>query len=221
MSLQSIHLRKILKIMYLQGPQRISALRADIRDDLTREDGRESGGGDFYGPFWRDAKDHVFDVTDLTEQTERRIQANARRANLYGRLRDGFLLWWDERRRWTNQPFVPSDALRTICRLPGIDASIKFANILSVRDGRDEDHFVYPYWFPEPVLTEESARLTLWALGHAFPNVDQDKLRVLDVIRGQTYSLDRNPLNGNEADIFHRRFVEALSDWQRLRQEYD
>lgn len=221
MSLQSIHLRKLLKIMYLHGPQRIAALREDIRDDLARENGGEVGGGDFYGPFWRDAKDHVFDVTDLTEQTELRIESNFRRANLYGRLRDGFLLWWDERRRWTNQPFVPSDALKTVCRLPNVDASIKFANILSVRDGRDEDHFVYPYWFPEPVLGEEAAWLALCALSHAFPNVHQDEMRILDVIRGQTYSIDRYPLHGNEADIFRRRFADALADWQRLRLEYD
>lgn len=221
MSLQTIHLRKILKIMYLQGPKRISALRQDIRDDLARENGSEAGGGDFYGPFWHDAKNHVFGATDLTEQTAVRIASNAGRTNLYERLRDGFLLWWDERRRWTNQPFVPIDALKTVCRLPGIDASIKFGNILSVRDGRDEDHFVYPYWFPEPELTEEAARLALWAVCHAFPSVNPLEMRVLDVIRGQTYSLDRNPLRGNEAEIFAQRFANALEDWPRLKAEYD
>lgn len=221
MSLQSIHLRKILKIMYLNGAARISELRKDIRDDLAHEEDGDAGGGDFYGPFWKDAKDHVFGVADLIDQTEVRIERNARRANLYEQLRDGFLVWWNERRRWTNQPFVPSTALKVVVRLPGIDASIKFANLLSVRDGNDEDHFVYPYWFPQPALSDEAARLALWALGSAFPNIDQNELRVLDVIRGQTYSLDRNPLQGNEADIFARRFIEALNDWKRLRLEYD
>lgn len=220
MSLEDIHLRKILKIMYLEGGQRVSALRTDIRETIARAQGGGDGGGDFYGPFWRDAKDHAFNITDLREQTRIRIDSNPGRANLYGRLRDGFLLWWDERRRWTNEPFVPAASLKTTIRLPGIDANIKVANILSVRDGHDEEHFVYPYWFPTPPLTEESARLALWGLSVAFPRVAPNELRVLDIIRGQTFSLDRNPLQGNEADIFRRRFQNALQQWQALRREY-
>ncbi|WP_404334674.1 hypothetical protein AB2M62_13940 [Sphingomonas sp. MMS12-HWE2-04] len=221
MSLQNIHLRKILKIMYLEGGARIAALRADIREEIAREEGRAGeGGGDFYGPFWRDAKDHVFGATDLHEQTRIRIQGNPGRANLYGQLRDGFLLWWDERRRWTNEPFRPADAMKTVCRVAGVDADIKVANILSVRDGRDEDHFVYPYWFPDPQLSEEAARLGLWLLCEAFRTVDRAELRLLDVIRGRTFSLDRNSLQGDEPTIFHRRHAAALAQWNELRREY-
>lgn len=222
MSLHSIHLRKIIKIMYLQGQPRVSALREDIRDEIARaRDGAPEGGGDFYGPFWRDAKDHVFGFSDLRDQTDLRIAANQRRANLYRRLRDGFLEWWNERRRWTNEPFRPADAIRTIQRLRGVDADVKFANILSVRDGQDDDHFVYPYWFPEPSLTDESARLCLWALTQAFPQVNAAEFRLLDVIRGQTYSLERSPLRGDEPEIFRRRHAAALRDWRSLREEYD
>lgn len=221
MSLQNIHLRKILKIMYLEGGARITALRTDIREEIAREEDRASeGGGDFYGPFWRDAKDHVFGTEDLHEQTRIRIESNPGRANLYGLLRDGFLLWWDERRRWTNEPFRSAGAMKTVCRAAGVDADIKVANILSVRDGRDEDHFVYPYWFPDPALSEEAARLGLWLLCEAFPNVDRAEFRLLDVIRGRTFSLDRNPLQGNEPAIFQRRHAAALAQWQELRREY-
>jgi len=220
MSLQDIHLRKIMKIMYLEGPRRISALRTDIREDIARAHGVGGGGGDFYGPFWRDAKDHVFDLADLRESTRVRIQSNSGRANLYNQLRDGFLLWWDERRRWTNQPFIPATSLKTTIQLEGVNANIKFANILSARDGNDEDHFVYPYWFPEPPLTEEMARLALWGLWQAFPRADPNELRVLDIIRGETFSLDRNPLQGNEGAIFRRRFEAAHRQWENLRREY-
>ncbi|WP_394654294.1 hypothetical protein [uncultured Sphingomonas sp.] len=222
MSMQSIHLRKLLKIMYLDGPARVSALRADIRDDISRErDDREGSGGDFYGPFWRDAKDHVFGASDLREQTRLRIARNNRRRNLYEQLRDGFLLWWDERRRWTNEPFQRAGSIRTVKRLDGVDADIKFANVLAVRDGNDEEHFVYPYWFARPPLNNESARLGLWALCEAFPHINRGELRLLDVIRGQTYSLDRNPLRGDEAALFQRRFLLALNQWTQLRREYD
>jgi hypothetical protein len=220
LSLKDIHLRKLLKIMFLEGAPRITALRSDIREDIARQRGENEGGGDFYGPFWRDAKDHVFGVTDLREQTRVRIESNPRRAALYGRLQTGFLLWWDQRRRWTNQPFVPAAGLKTTVRLPGVDASIKIASVLSVRDGREEEHFVYPYWFPEPALSEQAARLALWALGQAFQNVAGEELRVLDVIRGQTFSLDRNPLLGDEATVFERRFEAAQRDWAELRREY-
>jgi len=220
MSLEDIHLRKILKIMYLEGAPRITALRTDIRETIARARGEGEGGGDFYGPFWRDAKDHVFDTADLTDRTRTRIESNPGRADLYNRLRDGFLLWWSQRRRWTNQPFVPAAGLKNTVQLSGIDALVKIANILSVRDAQNKDHFVYPYWFPEPAITDEMARLGLWALCQAFPNVDPKELRILDVIRGQTFALDRNPLQGNEAAVFKRRFDAAVLQWRTLRDEY-
>lgn len=221
MSLQSKHLRKLLKIMFSEGAERITALRADIRDDLGRERGTGGEGGDFYGPFWRDAKDHVFGASDLRDTTAARIVDNQRKARLYAQLRDGFLIWWDERRRWTNEPFRPANSLKTICRPTGVDADVKVANLLSVRDGRDDDHFVYPYWFPEPPLSEEAARLGLWVLSQAFPRTDPSELRMLDVIRGRTFSLDRTPLDGREPAIFQRRFNAALHQWRELRREYD
>lgn len=206
--------------MYLEGGHRITALRTDIRETIARAQGEGGGGGDFYGPFWRDAKDHAFNLSDLREQTRARILSNPGRANLYEQLRDGFLLWWDERRRWTNDPFVPAVLLKANVRLPGVDANIKFASILSVRDGRGEEHYVYPYWFPAPPLMSESAKLVLWGLTQAFPTIDAQQLRVLDVVRGQTFSLDRNPLLGDEAEIFARRFQGALHEWLTLRREY-
>lgn len=221
MSLQNMHLRKLLKIMYASGALRTRFLRADIREDIARENGAgPEGGGDFYGPFWKDAKDHVFEFGDLHASTAARIAANFRRANLYPRLRDGFLLWWTDRRRWTNTPFEPIAPPKTSFAAPRTDATIKIANILAVRDGRDEDHFVYPYWFDSPMLTEEAARVGLWVLTQALPKVDENELRILDVIRGQTFSLDRNPLSGNESTIFRERYRSAVADWDRLRIEY-
>jgi hypothetical protein len=219
MSLRLIHLRKLLKILYSEPNRRISALRADIREDIAREDGAGEGGGDFYGPFWRDAKDHVFG-SDLHVSTQARIDSNPARANLYPRLRDGFLLWWNDRRRWTNEPFRPADALKTHFQFPGLDAVVKVDNILAVRDSRDDEHFVYPYFSPEPPLRDEAARLGLWLLCQALPTVDATELRILDVIRGQPFSIDRNPLNGNEQEVFARRYQAALEEWETLRREY-
>jgi hypothetical protein len=216
-----IHLRKLLKLMYLAPNRRVSALRADIRDDIARESGDPGSGGDFYGPFWSDAKAHVFGSAYLPEMVQVRIAANSGRANLYPQLRDGFLLWWNERRRWTNEPFRQTDAIKTVHPIEEFDAYVKVANIMCVRDARDEDHYVYPYWFPDPALADESGRVGLWLLRNALGTVDPRELRLLDVIRGQTFSLDRTPLAGNEEERFQTRYRTLLAEWDALRTEYD
>jgi len=211
--------------MYADGGERVRFLRNDIRDDLARERGEDGdgdgGGGDFYGPFWRDAKDHVYGYTDLHVTTVGRIASNPGRRNLYPQLRDGFLLWWNERRRWTNAPFEPIAPPKIHFPVPGTDTVIKVANTLGVRDGRGDDHFVYPYWFPVPSISDEAARVGLWTLSQALPRIDPQELRILDVIQGQTFALDRSRLQGNEREIFLARYRAAVADWTRLRAEYD
>lgn len=199
----------------------MSALRSDIREDIAREAGIAEGGGDFYGPFWRDAKDHVFGLADLRQTTAVRIDANPARANLYPRLRDGFLVWWDKKRRWTNEPFRPADQVKAKFVLADLGATIKIDNILSVRDAHDEDHFVYPYFSPEPALQNEAGRLGLWVLGQALPAVHFEELRILDVIRGETFSEEKSPLKGDEGEVFYRRYIAALELYDKLRKEYD
>lgn len=191
-------------------------MRRDIWEDRDRESREDpSGGGDFYGPFWADAKGHVFGTVDLTEATAFRIGQNERRQNLYPRLRDGFLLWWRERRRWTNQPFRPGQSIKVRFPFPGIEAVVKVEGVLSVLDGLDAERFIYPYFAAEPALSEHAARLGLWLLVRAFPSVTPEKIRILDVIRGRTFSIDRTPLRGDEEEDFRRRYLELL----RLRNE--
>jgi len=221
MSLDRIHLRKLLKIMFLDQRALTSALRGDIREELAREAGESEGGGDFYAPFWFDAKRHALGIEDLTETVDLRIAANSGRANLYPQLRDGFLVWWNERRRWTNEPFTTGTALKAHFPFPNVDAVVKVEGVLSIRDGRDVERYVYPYFAPNPVLGEEAARWGLWLLGQALPNVQADEFRILDLIRGQTASLDRLPLHGDEQQRFRERYQEVLRQRAALRAEYD
>lgn len=220
MSIRTIHLRKLLRLMFLDRAERRSALRSDIRDDIAREAGETGSGGDFYGPFWYDAKAHVFGNADLHQLVDERIAANTNRANLYPLLRDGFLLWFNDRRRWTNEPFRPGRVLKAQYALASLDCTVKIEGILSVRDGAGEEHFVYPYFSPSPPMNDDSARLGLWLLTQALPHVPQNEIRILDVIRGQTFSVDREPLIGDEQDHFTRRYTALLEEWDTLRQEY-
>ncbi|WP_200918716.1 hypothetical protein [Sphingomonas sp. Leaf231] len=221
MSLRSIHLRKLLKILFSPENKQTAALRSDIRDEIAREAEGSSGGGDFYASFWSDAKAHAIGVSDLHRSIEERIAANAGREGLYPRLRDGFLLWWNEGRRFTNAPFHPGSTQKARFLFPGVnDAIVKVEGVLSLRDGNGIEHYVYPYFSPEPVLTESAARLGLWLLTSSLPGLPPEEIRILDVIRGATYSVDRYPLRGNEEEEFRSLYVAALDRWDKLRREY-
>ncbi|MGC1469653.1 MAG: hypothetical protein WA793_09755 [Sphingorhabdus sp.] len=221
MSLQLIHLRKLLRIMYSAENRRVSMLRADIRDEIAREEGESPGGGDFYGPFWFDAKNHVFGIDDLHRATTERISRNERRRILYPQLRDGFLLWWNQRRRWTNEPFQAADAPKTRIHFESLDAVVKIDNILAVRDARGEVRYVYPYFSPDPELSDEAARLGLYVLSQALPDINPLQFRILDVIRGRTFSTDRNPFLGDEERLFLSRYQNLLNQWHELWDDYD
>jgi hypothetical protein len=220
MSVRSISLRKLIIILFLPANGRVSAIRKDITQEIKKNQDSDAGGRDFYTPFWSDAKNHVFGISDLHASVAGRIASNDKRRNLYPRLRDGFLLWWDQRRRWTNEPFRKAQPQRARFPFPGIDAVVKIDSILSVKDARNADRYIYPYFAPEPELTEEAARLSLWLLSQALPNVPIGELRVLDVIRGQTFSIDRHPLRGDEEQVFRRRYEALIGEWDVLRQGY-
>ncbi|KQV35773.1 MULTISPECIES: hypothetical protein [unclassified Rhizobium] len=221
MSIDRIHLRKLLKIMFLADGPRRTALRTDIREEIAKDAGDDGGGGDFYAPFWADARAHVFGMEDLHTAVQARIQANGRRSNLYPRLRDGFLRWWTERRRWTNAPFQPGQQLKSNFQSPDLGATVKVDSILSVRDAQGIEHYMYPYFAPEPVLSAEAARLGLWLLLETLDQVPPAEIRILDVIRGETFSIDRYPLLGTEEQNFTDRYRALLAERAALAEEYD
>lgn len=90
-----------------------------------------------------------------------------------------------------------------------------------MRDAQGVEHYVYPYFAPEPPLSEEAARLGLWLLIEALPQVPPAEIRILDVIRGQTFSVDRNPLDGAENQNFIQRYRGLLAEREALAAEYD
>lgn len=217
MPLESISLRKLLKIGFSDESPRRSALRQIIRDDRPRADDTPEKGGDFYAPFWADAKAHVFGAHELHQSVTDRIADNWRRKNLYNQLRDGFLRWWGEHRRRTNEPFRPGPLQRTRFEVPDLASVVKLDSILSIEDGRGAHHYVYPYFFPRPELKEESAQLGLWLLTQAFPDVPAQDFRLLDVIRGRAFSVEQTPLRGDEEQRFLRMYAGLFQERDSLR----
>lgn len=171
-------------------------------------------------PFWKDAKDHTVGSADLEAATALRMAANEARSNLYPQLKDGFLAWWDERRRWTNAPFEPIESPRASYVYRPLNVTIKIDNILAIRDFGGKDHFVYPYFYPEPALSESIARIGLWMLGRALPSASWEEIRLLDVIRGESFSVERLPLLGNEELNFIKNYTELHRQWTEIRDDY-
>ena len=200
MPLEKINLNTVVRLIFSPANRQTSELRADIRREIAMSEGLE-GGPDFYVPFWGDAKLHAVGAADLHASVEDRIERNPGRKRLYEALRDGFLIWWNERRRWTNEPFEQIAAPSAIIPLDS-ETELKVHNLLAVRDAANTAHFVYPYFSEHAPLTERGARLILWGLTTAFPEIDPTELRVLDVMVARSFSIDRTPLSGREREEF-------------------
>lgn len=220
MSLELLHLRKLIKLCYLTPNRQVSEVRSDIRLEIARERGELEGGGDFHSPFWRDAREHAFHREDLHDSVEGRIEANGARLRLYPRLRDGFLSWWNERRRWTNEPFQQIEPPHTRYNFHGI-GTIKVEGLLAIRDAGGSEHYVYPYFAEAPSLSEEAGRVMLWVIIQALPKIERETIVVLDVLRGRPFTLDRFPLKGNEEEVLRHRYLALIEMRERLLPEYE
>lgn len=175
---------------------------------------------DFYSPFWADAKSHVRRIADLRVETARRVAASAQRQRLYPMLMTGFLNWWEERRRRRNEAFTMLDrSVRGRFVLDGLGA-IKVENNLAFQIGEDGLRIVYPYFNDEPEITADMARQGLWLMSQALPNFDIADMRILDVIRGTSFSIEECPQVGTEEADLREQYDRLLARWRELRIEY-
>lgn len=218
MSIELIHLRKLLQIFYMPVPRQKAILRAEIRSDRAKEEGKSVAGGDFYGPFWADVRDHVIGRTDLHSSVINRISNSAGRERLYPLLEKGFLDWWDDQRRWTNDPFVQVRSPNTILKFSDI-LSIKLDGFLAIQDASQVNRYIYPYFSETPVLKNEAARIGLWAFKKAFVALPVENFRILDVLRGRIFAIDRHYLEGDEQEVLERRSESLWQLWTELQNE--
>ena len=207
--------------MYLPQRRLQAALRDDIRSDLNKENGNSSGGGDFFVPFWADARLHVMDVKDLNESTQARVRDNKVRARLYPLLASGFLTWWDEKRRWINEPYeyIPKN-IKTQYLFNEIDCTLKIENLISVQIHDGSHRLIYPYFSEVPALNEEAARLGLYILDQSLSAYSTDEMRVFDVMRSASFSVQDSPFQGNERELFAQKYAFVEREWERLRADY-
>lgn len=217
MSIHTIHLNKLLRFLYLPENKLISRLRGDIRDEIKKENGTTSDGGHFYLPFWSDVKSHVLGQGDLTAATEARIAKQPSKKDLYSQLEKGFLTLWA---RGGNQKIeILNKNPKGAHIIKKYDLKIKVENIMPITINGNE-RLGYPYWFPDPVLSNEGARLGLWAMSHALSGEDSKNFRIFDIIRSNFFSLENCSLKGNEEDILLDNFERISKLRDKLRKEY-
>lgn len=222
MSIENIHLRKLLRLIYSPNNKRTSMLRADIRGELQKAVGKTSKGGDFHGPFWTDAKNHVAGIEDLHSKIKERVESNKGRKRLYDLLGDGFLEWWDEKRRWRNVPFeVLPESVKAQLLIPELGGTIKIENLLALKIGDQSHRIIYPYFSEEPPLPEEGQRIGLSVLNRGLSDYPIDDLRILDVLRGSSYGILDHALQGNENELLLSRYGDVLKEWKKLKKEYE
>ncbi|MGH1559900.1 hypothetical protein ACRAWD_23880 [Caulobacter segnis] len=97
---------------------------------------------------------------------------------------------------------------------------MKVENTLSITVGDDGHRVIYPYFIEDPVLSDEAARLGLWVMSRCIAMYDVKQMRILDVIRGRTFSVLDTPLVGDEEAIFRKHYAALLEDWWSLRAKY-
>lgn len=221
MTIHNLSLNKCLKLLCLDDKKVISALREDIRLEIKKESGEDMGGGDFYISFWRDAKDHVAGTLDLSTQTKLRIDKHKGRANLYPRLATGFMTWWLEKRRWSNLDFQFVDrSISGKADIKDIDALIRVGGMMSLKVSDGSYRLIYPFFCKDAALNDETARIGLWLMHNALKQYPISDMRILDVIRAKSFSVQDHPLQGNEAALFKAHFKHLKGKWDELRTEY-
>lgn len=222
MTAKTLHLGKVLKFLMLDDNKLVSELRRELRAErnklLTSAD---KAGGDFYVPFWADAKLHVIGAVNLVSQTDWRVEQSAQRATLYPLLRKGFLAWLAEVSRSTNQKVGWQEGkFHNHIDIDGLELTLKVDNLLALKIGKDQFRLVYPYFAKSPILSEKWARVALWAMAEAFPTVSVVDLEILDVLRGVGFRGANLSLKGDEEFLFKSRYKAILKKWDELRPEY-
>jgi hypothetical protein len=224
MSIHKAQLRKVLKFFYLDKAGLQAKTREDIRGQRKKETGnvKKGKGGDFFIEFWRDAKDHILGKTDLVIASQQRIEKNKGKQRLYTELTNGFLKWWNEKRRWSNENIELLLTSPTgYVEFKSISCIVKVDNMLAIKIGDNSQKIIYPYFSEEPNLSKEAARIGLWLMSQALPEHNVNGFRILDVLRGNSFTIEDCPFQGNEEELFINNYKRILDKWNELRPEYD
>lgn len=221
MSIEKISLSKLLKLFGAKDSLRTKVIRTDLRQERAKIEGIEGSGGDFYVPFWADAKAYVAHGYDLHVATDARIQDMKQRAGIYPQLRDGFLAWLELSKRDTNLKLVPSEqTVHARREFPDLNLVVKVDNVLGMHLEGGRAQLIYPFFCKEHELSARWGRVGLWLMQSAFLGFELEELEIVDVMRGTSFAGRRVQLVGDEEYLFKERYMLVHDEWVRLRSEY-
>ncbi|MCL4672434.1 MAG: hypothetical protein KJZ64_05760 [Sphingomonadaceae bacterium] len=220
MTLEVIHLRKALKFCMLDDTRAFSALKREAYEDRRRLEVPEDRGGDFFAPFWSDAKAHAVFGTDLLTETAGRINVHRGRARLYPILAARFIEWWRQFSGAMNEPLVPlNESVHARYDFGELGITIKVDNLLCFQIDRDRHRLIYPYFSEEPSISERWARVGLWIMHQALSDFRIQDMVILDVQRGRSFTVRDIDLRGDEEAIFTDRMTILRSLWDSIMDE--
>lgn len=220
MSLELIHLRKALKFCMLDDDRARSALRREAYEDRRRHEQPGEGGGDFFVPFWSDAKAFAIHGDDLEIATTMRIERHGGRRRLYSILCPQFIDWWNRFEGAMNEPLVPLDEnVHARHEFEELGITLKVDNLLALRIDRDRHRLIYPYFSERPALSTRWARVGLWAISETLDGFRPQDMVLLDVQRARSFSVREIDLRGDEEAIFTERMAELQDIWDEIVEE--
>lgn len=220
MSLDLINLRKALKFCMLDDDKAFSALRREAYEDRRRIEFSGEGGGDFFGPFWSDAKAFATEGANLVAATESRVEAHGGRSRLYPILCERFSQWWYQFERTINEPLIPlRETVHARRDFDDLDVTIKVDNLLAFQIDRDRHRLIYPYFSESPPLSQRWARVGLWVMTEVLEGFRGLDMVILDVQRGRSFSLREIDFRGDEEAIFMNRMAELRVFWDNILDE--
>lgn len=220
MSFELINLNKLLRICALHDDKARSALKREAYQDRRREEHPSESGGDFYGPFWSDAKSYATEGTDLELATSMRIERHGVRDRLYSVVCPQFIEWWQRFEGSMNEEMAPLDEnVHARREMDGLGITVKVDNLLCFRIDPDRHRLIYPYFSEEPSLSSRWARVGIWVMSQVLEGFRVQDMVILDVHRARSFSVREIDLRGDEADIFAARIVELREVWEEILEE--
>lgn len=221
MSIQFINLNKLLKLCALPENRLISDLRDDLRAERNSNLGAQSNARHFHYPWWSAAKLHVIGRADLRKDSRVLVDANPARKRLYPLLTEGFLRWFEDLRRSTNEPFGwTPERVHNHYAIPELQLTVKVDNLLSLQIGQSQHRLIYPYYSEFPPLNDRWARVGIWLMGNALAEFPTSQMSILDVLRSRSFGGADVMLTGEEEKIFKTRYLKMAELWTSLRPEY-
>lgn len=232
MPINTARLSKIIKIAYASDKDSRKEINDDVATTIRKEnasDAKANGpSGDFHSVIWAAFKGYIFEenpiesfsdlVKEMIEGSERR-KGNKGRRRLYPLLGQGLINWGTKKRRWMNEDIKRIKAPTGSITVRGLEVEFSVNNLLALEIVGKGHRYIYPYFPEEPALTEEAARVALWQMHKALPFLKSEELRILDVIRGESFSILEHPLHGNEQELFEANVKSIIQRWDKRYQE--